>query len=1314
MELTRNNDYTNFKYLYIHHSVFRLKRIFLFGIFLIPLFISGQRSLFIENKGQWDSRVLFRAEIPGGELFLEKTGLTYHFWDEEKRSELIEKMHHREGESVKDGVVQSHVVRVSFIGSQDDPAVIKEKPSTHYYNYFLGNDVSRWATNVHAYSCITYSSVYPGIDFKIYNSEGGLKYDFIVHPGADHTKIKLRYDGQDEIKSEQGELNVMHSTGKIIEKKPESFLKSSATKTPVRSEYVLKKNIVSFKVSDNSSSNDTLIIDPALIFSTYSGSQSDNWGFTATYDSQGNMYGGGIVLAANAYPNVTGSYQQIYGGGIYDILIGKYNSSGSTLLYYTYLGGSAAEAPFSLVCNENDDLYILGITGSGNFSVTPGAYQTVFKGGPSAGVFALNGNDYPNGSDIFVSKLNAAGNILIGSTFIGGTNNDGLNTGSTLKHNYADEFRGEIIVDANDQCYIASSTQSSNFPVVGANQINFGGAQDAVIFKLNGGLNNLLWSTYNGGAGFEAGYSLKLNDAGDLYVTGGTNSPNFLTTPGVIQQNFSGGTEGFITRYSAGGALLNSTFLGTAGYDQSYILQLDDAGNVYSVGQTTGSYPVINGPTGSVYSNPNSGQFIHKLNPTLTQTIFSTVFGRGVPGQVDIVPTAFLVDVCNHIYVSGWGGNVNQGFGGGSTTGLPVTPNAYQPSTTGSDFYFIVLDENATGLIYASFFGGGVSAEHVDGGTSRFDPDGIVYQAVCAGCGSYDDFPTTPGAWSNTNNSNNCNMGVFKFDVSDFTAIIDPVTPTVTCINNTIILQNNSTGGSNFYWDLGDGNISTSPTVNHTYLSPGTYNVLLIVSDPQSCVLADTASLTIVVEGAPVAMIDPVTPICPGESVTLQASGGNNYLWQASPSLSALGIPSPLANPAQSTQYIVTVSNNCGSDTASVFVNVVDFNPAVNSSDTICIGNTIQLSAQGGVSYSWSPAGGLNDANLPNPIASPTSNATYTVTITDADGCSAALNTTIVVENPPQANAGADQTICFGESAQLIATGGSAFVWSPPLFLNNTTIPNPVSSPLQTTQYIVSANNSCGGDLDSVWVYVIRIDPASSPDTIICPGTAVQLWSTGGVYYLWEPAIGLSSTSTDTVMATPMTSTLYTVLVTDTNGCSETDSVFVTLFPSQSINLANAIDIPFGGNATLYASGEGTFIWSPDSFLTCNNCNQPIASPFTSTQYFVTLTDANGCAFYDSIWVFVEGSLYVPNTFTPNMDGMNELFLAQGVEIDHFEMWIFNRWGEEIFKSDNLNVGWDGTHRGLKSPVGVYAWKIYYTELSGKEGLLIGHVTLLR
>ena len=356
-----------------------------------------------------------------------------------------------------------------------------------------------------------------------------------------------------------------------------------------------------------------------------------------------------------------------------------------------------------------------------------------------------------------------------GSTFVGAYGTDGLNMGNELFYNYGDSFRGEVIVDDDDNIIVASTTQSSVFPTtLGAPQTVFGGGvSDAVLFRLNPTLSNMEWSTYFGGASDDSGYSVQIDSQGNLVMCGGTKSLNLPASADAVETTKVGGTDGYIVKYNSAGTLLNCTYVGTTDYDQTYFTQIDDDDFIYVIGQSTG----VNTEVGAVYSNPGSGQFISKYSSDLSNLEWLTTIGTG-SGSIDISPTAFLVSDCKQVYFAGWGGqtNVNSSpYAQASTTnGLPVTSDAHQGSTDGSDFYLCVLAPEAADLVYATFFGGSTSNEHVDGGTSKFDKDGLVYQAVCAGCGGNDDFPTTPGAWSDDNGSTNCNLASSNLTLEQF------------------------------------------------------------------------------------------------------------------------------------------------------------------------------------------------------------------------------------------------------------------------------------------------------------------------------------------------------------------------------------------------------------------------------------------------------------------------------------------------------------------------------------------------------------------
>ncbi len=367
---------------------------------------------------------------------------------------------------------------------------------------------------------------------------------------------------------------------------------------------------------------------------------------------------------------------------------------------------------------------------------------------------------------------------------------------------------------------------------------------------------------------------------------------------------------------------------------------MDSEENVYVLGQTQGNYPVSAG----VYSNPNSGQFIHKLTKDLSQSLFSTVFGSGTPSP-NISPTAFLVNDCQNLYVAGWGGSVNapvvqfpsgivtRNYVGGNTFNLPVTDDAFQGNTFGSDFYLMVLADDASELLYATYLGGNVSATHVDGGTSRFDKRGIVYHAVCAGCGGFSDFPTTSGAPSQTNNSINCNNAAFKFDLASLRARFQTNNVELTqpgynsgCEPIEVVFQNESIGGEEFEWDFGDGTVITTTDTSdiaHLYEQSGTYNVVLRAFDKNTCISEDFTTTTIRVSG-----IDPVVgsggDICEGDSFKLFAAGGAIYQWSPTESLDDPTSPSPLASPNDTTVYKVLMDNGLGClFEDSVTVNVI-------------------------------------------------------------------------------------------------------------------------------------------------------------------------------------------------------------------------------------------------------------------------------------------------------------------------------------------------------------------------------------------------------
>lgn len=1408
---------------------------------------------FIENKGQWEDFIHYTAEIPGGKIFLEQDQITFSFCD---LTQLHDRWFYRKpGESTQ-FPLDCHAFTLRFSGGNTQPTLIPNEAEEAYYNYFTGNDRSKWASNVQAYESVLYQEVYPGIDFIIYGTDEGLKYDFIVRPGADPNLIRMDFEGLESIFLHAGELHLNTTLNKIIDERPVSFQNGDQIPT----DFQLNGTTASFSFPKGYSTTEELRIDPTLVFSTFTGSSANNFGFTATYDQDGNLFAGGIAYG-QGYPITLGVYQSVF-AGTFDMSITKFNDSG-THLWSTYIGGNSADQPHSMIADLGGDLFIYGRSVSNDFPVTTTAYDTSHNGG----------------YDIVVSRLSDDGTSLLASTYIGGADNDGMNKSNAyiqqgIKHNYADDARGEIVLDDQGGVYVATCTQSGDFPIFqNSYQTSLGGTQDACVFKFNTDLTTLNWSTYLGGSNDDAAYSLKVDDQNRVFVTGGTESTNFPTQGNVVSPSVSPSPvpnqdiNGFITHFSANGTtLVNSTYITTSNYNQCYFIELDADENVYVFGQKNGPWNTF--PTG-IWSTPGGGQFLSKLSNDLGSFTYSTQYGTS-NSFVNISPTAFLVDVCGFIYMSGWGGPTNFN---GNTNGLPTSGNALQSSTDGGDLYLLVLQPDAAGIEYATFMGGPLSNEHVDGGTSRFNKKSEVYQSVCAGCQGNSDFPTTGGALSANNNSVGCNLACFKLDLDNKGVVADfsPDPDTAGCAPQFIQFINNSEGGNQYFWNFGDNTTSTQFSPSHNYPLPGTYIVTLVAVDSTTCNIADTVTRVIEVLPIPTAFVTPDTSICEGESISLNAFGGMNYSWSPPLYLNQTTGSAVLSNPTSNVTYSVIVSNGSGcEDTADVAVTVLPRPVAFSAGDTlICPGDTANISAGGGSNYSWSPSGSLtnpnqgstsaypsvttnylvtvtaangctdedtvrvevsaiqadagNDVdlcigesvqlsgtgggdydwvpptnlsqtNIANPIADPSNDITYYLTVTNSIGCRSVDSVVIIIRPLPIVDAGGDQIICDDDSVQLGATGANNYAWSPSTNLSNPNIGNPYASPDAPITYHVVGTDQYGcRNQDSLFVDVIPAPTAAiTGEGRICQDSSIQLFATGGLTYLWTPALPLDDPTSPNPIATLSSTTIFTVTVFAANGCDDDETVIVPVTPTPVVEIDGPDLVCLDRSARLFGSGADQYLWStgsvsdhivvtppiptwytlvgyvegcpslPDSHFVDVDDILPIADfyadpdsgwvplvtqfhnlsneavtyrwdfgdggtsfefepehTYTDTGRFeveLVAIDANGCfdTAYARIIVGADFSIYVPNAFTPNGDGVNDYFSTPWFGVREFHIMLYDRWGMLIYESYDPNFEWGGIYKDRDVQEGVYTYVIEAKGHIGEKVKRAGTVTLYR
>ena len=1214
--------------------------IFLFCFIVTRL---SSQNPFIENKGQLPEQVKAQLHLKSGSLFFEKDKLIYSFYSGEKLAAA-----HNLGR--ENTTIDAHAYKVEFVDGGNNSKIELFKESSYFENYFLGKE-NKWARKVKSYKILFQKNIYEGVDVKYYVEKDKLKYEIIVDPNITTNQIQIKYNGVENIILKSDNIYIITSVNTIKENKPYAYQKINGQQVEVECNYVLQNNILSFSFPKGYNKDEQLIIDPVLEFSTYSGSTTDNFGYTATYDNFGFLYSGSTSFG-NGYPTTIGAYQMDYTNtlGGTDIAITKYDTSGTVRIYSTYLGGDLDELPHSMIVNSNNELFVFGTTGSEDFPITNSAFQPNFNGGPNFSPTGI-GVTFPSGTDIFVSRISASGGDLLASTFIGGEGNDGLNISPALKYNYADEVRGEIDIDQQNNVYIATCTNSPDFPIVNGIQNTLKGDQDGCVVKMDNQLSSIVWSTYIGGSNDDAIYSLALDTNDNIYVTGGTNSMNLPVSTNAYQNTLQDtvNPDAFITKISSNGnQIISASYFGSNQYDQAYFVELGNDNLIYLFGQTESSgVQLVNNAT---YHVSGGGQFIAVFSADLSTLIRSTVFGTG-KGSPDISPTAFLVDICNKIYISGWGSNLG---GSLSTLNLPVTSNAHQSNTDGNDIYLMVLDNALSNIIYATYFGGSQSNEHVDGGTSRFDKRGIIYQSVCAGCGGNSDFPIepNPGAVATTNNSSNCNNGVFKFNF-DFPMIIADFHTTWVGCDTEVVFQNLTTYNStvNYSWNFGDGMFSNDENPTHVYTQPGYYTVTLIATDNNTCNITDTIVKQIYILSNSSDTLPDIFK-CLNEQTQIGLPPTNspqvNYFWFPSNNLTSSDISNPFSQTNTTEQYQLLISNENCTDTLYQKIIVVDLN-LNTSADTFYCNKPVELSS---TFFSNTPA-----------YIQWSSNNIFSDTLSTQN-------------NIFVSNIGSYYIKVYNE--YCIATDSI----------------NVLSEDIDI-EFLV--NDVCLGDLNVIEIINLNTESPiisynwflNNLDTNIITDTPeTSLWYTVEVISLDSCKIK------DSVFVNVFpNSVINTVWVSDTIVFRGEQITIEVLTPDQ-INWEDFLSQEKKQNT--YPNTSKCYLFEVYNDFNCN------------------IKDSV-CIIVKDVFCDTE-KIKIPNAFSPNGDNVNDTYFIQDEEgvVTNFKLEIFNRLGQKVFYSTSISNKWSGTFKGEELTPQVFDFYLQLECIGGKELFHSGNITLIR
>lgn len=642
--------------------------------------------------------------------------------------------------------------------------------------------------------------------------------------------------------------------------------------------------------------------------------------------------------------------------------------------------------------------------------------------------------------------------------------------------------------------------------------------------------------------------------------------------------------------------------------------------------------------------------------------------------------------------------------------------------------------------------------EHVDGGTSRFDPQGKVYQSVCAGCGGKDDFPVSSGAWPcgiitpcppGPNLNSNCNNGVFKIDFNLNIAVSSINTNTFTgCAPLTVSFTNVYTptvAGSSYTWSYGNG--QTNTTVANpvfTYTNPGTYTVSLVIRDPSTCNVKDSATTFITVLPVPNTAFTSTFVPCTNTIITNNTSTGtlsaNPFVWNFGDGSPTSTLTSPSHTYNASGIYTITLTttgaNGCSSS-ATRTVAIFNFTPNVSSAN-ICQESTATLTASGGTSYTWSPSSGLSATNIASPVTNATTTTVYTVTILNNSSgfpCVSDVTTTVTVRPKPSAAFNYSFNPCGGgvNFYDQSVANISSWLWtlSPSV---TSTDQNPYhfyNNGGNYTVTLIAVNADGCSDTTALPINVPVPPPLSiNNGSLICKGNSAQLIASGGVSYSWSPSYGLNTTTSSAPIASPTITTNYSVVITTSNNCSFLLTTLVNVYNLSTVPIsatANPTGVVKGNSSTLTYSGDvgATVSWYPSNTVNPKIGYTVTATPDRPTTY--TVVAVNG-ACREELYVFVdvfipgciEGDAFIPNTFTPNGDGQNDILYVRGLKVDEVYFAVYNRWGEMVFETTDKSKGWDGIYKGRPADVGVFGWYLKVKCYNGEETFKKGNVTLIR
>lgn len=1155
--------------------------------------LRSQVFVLAENRGQWNvasasgSLLAVSTPLNGARLFVFERGLSIvHYGSDVASWDALRGP--RRGEQPTASILpslQSYRIDLSFPGSSPSRTVLTDRRDGVQRWYLPGAPVE--AEEAALFSGILFENLYPGVDLACRLESGGIKYEFRVRPGADASRISMRYDGAgDASLRADGGLAFQHAAGTLGDDAP--FVWQSAEEGGIEAleaRWLLRDGLLGFHVSGRDASR-PMVIDPFLQWSTFLGGTLSDYARDAVTDKQGTIFVCGYS-ASTDFPVSPGALQAASRGS-FDVFVSAFSRE-RRQLWSTYFGGSASEESPQIAAAPDGSLCVACSTSSTDLPVTSDALQP------------RSGGRY----DVFLLALDDKGRRSW-ATYFGGS--------------YSDEC-GDLVIAPDGDIHVTGGTYSTNLPVTpDALQTSNNGDHDIFLARFSSkGVRE--WATYLGGWSMDFAVSLALDRGGNIYLAGRTESTNF---PGLTldrQSAYGGGSfDGFVMRIDVRQRnIVWSTYLGGEQEESVERIAVDSQGNIVLAGYTAST------------QFPLAGNPLQKKHGGLVDVFVASMDANGLTrwatyiGGVEVDKASGLaLDKDDNILISGFTGSRN----------FPLAGRPFLDRKGGGYDIFIAHLSPGGGYLWGTFYGG--ESHDISYGLG-LDPQG---NAVVVGGTESKGFRTVGN--------------IFQGDLSGLTDAFllrivfnEPIAfagrDTTICRDGSTRLGGEAAGGTPPYkYEWTPAATLSSAQEARPVASPRvTTPYVLVVTDAEGAVTTDTVTVT--VAEPPLAEAGADRAVCPGSSVVLQSrvQGGRGpyrFLWSPAGGLNNPESPNPIAAPGRTTRYVLTVTDALGCSSKDSLT--VQVHPGIEADAggaiTACANapTPLLVKVAGGTppyKYAWSPATGLDNPAAQSPVLIPRSDATYIVTVTDANGCFDADTVRINVYDPPQVDAGDNIALCAGSAGQLKGrvSGGKkpyTYEWSPRTGLGSAAVLDPSVRPEGTGWYVLSVRDGNGCFVKDSVLVTLHPQPVLqvAEDVTVCSGLATQIGAeaVGGTppyRYRWTPAAGLDNASVAMPQAAPSRNTTYTVNVVDANGCTASATVRVGLQPAPELKYRDRHQVCAGASAELTGSVRSgsppfTYVWTPPIGLSNPNIANPVATPSISATYTLRVTDAAGCS----------------------------------------------------------------------------------------------------